>query len=242
MARRPGLTGPAADLREFLTGRGRATVRRPSLDDALRLLIYSRRCNAADNALAKAAQTPRPESRGGPRRAANSSKVQRRSAVSCRRRYPFPTRSEAARTERAPARASERAPSSTGALRFGAAFFAHLLCRFLWRDAFIVFFFLRAGSGLLLARFPLRFLRHNRPPVPYCQWRIQSAPVGDRVAPNFLHHDAEGDPHFSPLPWRDASPHAADVPSVAAGMAPPWPNRSTQPYERWEVPCPPRSA
>jgi hypothetical protein len=76
--------------------------------------------------------------------------------------------------------------------RFGAAFFFVVFLVLLFAAALVVFFFfLRAGAAFFLVAFLVDFFAMIVLPIDAEKWRITSAPVGDRIAPNSFTRQAE---------------------------------------------------
>jgi hypothetical protein len=122
-----------------------------------------------------------------------------------------------------------------GDLRFGAAFFFVFLVDFF--AAFSVFF-LRAGAAFFFfAVFFFAFAFFAMIDLPILAAKTIGPPGETSIAPRLLDRAA-----LSPPPRTGASPPTADAPGAPADMSPRWPNRSTRPYGRLEVPCPRRSA
>jgi hypothetical protein len=75
--------------------------------------------------------------------------------------------------------------------RFGATFFFVVFLVLLFAAALVVFFFLRAGAAFFLVAFLVDFFAMIVLPIDAEKWRIASAPVGDRIAPNSFTRQAE---------------------------------------------------
>ena len=185
-------------------------------------MVSRQQCKPASKLARRSGANAAAASRGAPRRAATAR---------LRARPAIPARASAAAAA-ADIRTQRGRPGRSGLRRrhrrrrllrrrlaLGRRLLRHLLRRLL-RRRFHCFLLLARRSGLLrLSRLFLRLLRHDRPPDPCCQWRIPSAPMGDRIAPN--HCTTPSETPLSTLPWTGASPHAADAPEVSADVAPP---------------------